>query len=248
MDNKDKVRLIRSDKRVQSNKRETSGAVVYHLPYKEMKRKKTFRDWLPGGKWGEKVRRVGWMALLAVVLMLSGALADKAFFSQPPVTGQAVVQDVRELSYLTTVQAIMTTTLEGEDAYKWFNVKLPGTDRFFHFDVPATILAGVDLTKLQLQDVSIDKDNKQITLMLPHADFLEQPNIDIDKVKSYTNQGIFRPKMTFAEEKQFLAQAREKLRQQAAANGILATAEDRAVKVLQQIYKPAGYHVNIAFR
>ncbi|WP_414631757.1 DUF4230 domain-containing protein, partial [Aneurinibacillus sp. UBA3580] len=47
---------------------------------------------------------------------------------------------------------------------------------------------------------------------------------------------------------EFLVEAREKLRQEAKENGILQTAEERAVRVMQQIYKPVGYHVNVAFK
>jgi hypothetical protein len=142
----------------------------------------------------------------------------------------------------------MMTTLEGEDVYRFYDIELPGTKRFFHLDVPAKVLVGIDLKKLSPSDISIDKNNRQITVVLPRADFLQEPNIDIDKVKVFSDEGIFREKMTPAEQQHFLTEAREKLRQEARESGVLQTAEDRAVRVLQQIYKPVGYQVNVAFR
>jgi hypothetical protein len=241
LDNKQKVRFT------QEEHKKTSGAVIYHLPYEQVEQKKN-RTFLPGKKIIKKIRGGVIMAVIAVALIVGGGIAGKLFFVSTPIDSQTVIQEVRQLSYLTTAEAVMTTTLEGEQDYKWNTIKIPGTNRFYHMDVPAKVLAGVDLSKLKPGDISIDEDSKQITIVLPHAQFLQEPNIDISKVKMITQQGIFSKRFTPEEEKHFLVQARDKLRQEAAANGILPSAEDRAVKVLQQIYKPTNYSVNVAFK
>ncbi|WCK53984.1 DUF4230 domain-containing protein [Aneurinibacillus sp. Ricciae_BoGa-3] len=241
MDNKQKIRYAREDDK------KTSGAVIYRLPYDQVEQKK-IRALLPGKKTIKKIRKGVIMAVIAILLMAGGGIAGKLLPVSSPVDSQTIIQQVRQLSYLTTAEAVMTTTLEEEQDYTWNNLKIPGTNRFYHMDVPAKILAGVDLSKLKPGDISIDQDSKQITIVLPHAQFLQEPNIDISKVKIITQQGIFSKRFTPNEEKRFLTEARDKLRQEAAANGILPSAEDRAVKVLQQIYKPLNYSVNVAFK
>jgi hypothetical protein len=229
---------------------ERGGATVYQLPYGEElpKKKKRVRFRLPGLRWKKKTRNIAIAFALGVTIIGTGIWTGNALFGTPTMTSQTVVQEIRDLSYLTTAEAVMMTTLEGEDVYRFYDIELPGTKRFFHLDVPAKVLVGIDLKKLSPSDISIDKNNKQITVVLPRADFLQEPNIDIDKVKVFSDEGIFREKMTPAEQQQFLTEAREKLRQEARESGILQTAEDRAVRVLQQIYKPVGYQVNVAFR
>lgn len=232
--------------------RKHRGATIYRLPYAETeqaeKKKKTFRFAFPRLRWIKKTRNLIVAVVLGVTVLGVGAWAGSEWFGAPKVTGQTVVQEIRDLSYLTTAEAVMMTTLEGEDAYRIYNIELPGTKRFFHIDVPAKVLVGIDLKKVSPSDIAIDKQSKQITITLPRADFLQEPNIDIDKVKAFSDEEIFRKGMTPEEQREFLTKAREQLRQEAKESGILQTAEDRAVRVLQQIYKPVGYSVNVAFK
>jgi len=228
------------------------GATIYRLPYAEMeqgpKKKRKLRSWFPRSRWVKKTRNLAGAVIVGIAVLGTGVWAGNQWFGSPDVTGQTVVQEIRDLSYLTTAEAVVMTTLEGEDAYRFYNVELPGTKRFFHIDVPAKILIGIDLKKVTPSDIAIDQQNKQMTITLPRADFLQEPNIDIDKVKVFSEEEIFRKKMTPDEQQEFLVEAREKLRQEAKENGILQTAEERAVRVMQQIYKPVGYHVNVAFK
>jgi hypothetical protein len=245
VDNKNKIA-----RQTRHSGEESTGAKIYRLPYPEVKRnkKRSWRTFFPARKWMKKGRQISLIALTVLALLGAGAWSGKTFFNSPDVTSQTVVQEIHDLSYLTTAEAVVTTTLEGQDAYQFYNMKVPGTERFFHIDVPAKLLVGIDLTKLRPSDISIDGSNKQITVLLPRADFLQEPNIDIDKVKTFSSQEVFREKLTPEEQQHLLTRAREQIREEAAVSGVLQAAEDRAVKVLQQIYKPVGYQVNVAFK
>ncbi|AMA71907.1 MULTISPECIES: DUF4230 domain-containing protein [Aneurinibacillus] len=245
MNNKDEIL-----QRTRDSVNERGGATVYRLPYaeKEPEQKGRFRLKFPLLQWLNKWKKIVAFFVLGCIIIGSGIWAGSGMFGASRVTSQTVVQEIQELSYLTTAEVVMMTTLEGEDAYRFYNIELPGTKRFFHIDVPAKILVGIDLKKVTPSDIRIDETNKQITITLPRADFLQAPNIDINKVKVFTDEGIFREKMTPEEQREFLIRAQDKLRQEAVGSGVLRTAEDRAVRVLQQIYKPVGYQVNVAFK
>lgn len=237
---------------------ENGKATIYRLPYGEMEHKPAVerkkpkkKMWLlrvPGARLLKKVRRWLIAAAAGVLLAAGGFIAGDHWFATPTLSSQTIVEEVRELSYLTTAEAVVITTLEGEDVYKFYDMELPGTKRMVHLDVPAKLLVGIDLKQLAANDVSIDKENKQITVVLPHAGFLQEPNIEMDKVKLFSESGMFRRDLSPEEQQELLVQARGKLMQEAAESGIVQTAEERAVRVLQQIYKPVGYHVNVAFR
>ncbi|MBN6186760.1 DUF4230 domain-containing protein [Aneurinibacillus sp. BA2021] len=244
MNNKDDMLRVREAE--QGHK----GATIYRLPYADTEQAppKRPRFSFPWMRWTKKTRKWVMACVLGLAVIGAGIWAGSGWLEGPQVTGQTVVQEIRDLSYLTTAEAVMMTTLEGEDAYRFYNFELPGTKRFFHIDVPAKVLVGIDLKKVSPSDISIDESSKQITVTLPRADFLQDPNIDIEKVKAFSEEEIFRNKMTPDEQQAFLAEARAKLRREAKESGILQTAEDRAVRVLQQIYKPVGYRVNVAFK
>ena len=237
---------------------ENGKATIYRLPYGEIedepeaeRKKPKKKMWLwrvPGARALKKARR--WLIAMAagVLVIAGGFVVNEKWLGAPDVSSQTIVEEVKELSYLTTAEAVVVTTLEGEDAYKFYNLELPGTKRIVHMDVPAKLLVGIDLKQVTANDVSIDKANKQITVVLPHAGFLQEPNIEMDKVKMFSESGMFRRDLSPQEQQELLIQARGKLEQEAAESGIVRTAEERAVRVLQQLYKPVGYHVNVAFR
>ena len=78
--------------------------------------------------------------------------------------GPVVVQSVRNLSELTTVEVVQSTTIEkGQDRGL---LNFATGDRIFLFAV-ATISAGVDLGELGPDDVVIDEEANAITLTLP---------------------------------------------------------------------------------
>lgn len=247
MNNKDDMLRVR-----QEAEQGRKGATIYRLPYAQTEqtpqKRKRARFSFPRMRWTKQVKTWTAACVLGLAVIGAGIWAGSGWFGAPQVTGQTVVQEIRDLSYLTTAEAVMMTTLEEEDAYRFYDFELPGTKRFFHIDVPAKVLIGIDLKKVTSSDIVIDEANKQITVTLPRADFLQDPNIDIDKVKAFSEEEIFRKKMTPDEQQAFLTEARSQLRREAKASGILQTAEDRAVRVLQQIYKPVGYRVNVAFK
>ncbi|BAU26726.1 uncharacterized protein DUF4230 [Aneurinibacillus soli] len=239
---------------------ENGKATVYHLPYGEIEpqsvsksvstkpKKKMWLFRVPGARMWKNMRRFLVVAVAGVLLVAGGIVVGNKWISTPDMNRQTVIEEVRELSYLTTAEAVVTTTLTGEDAYKFYDMELPGTKRVVHMDVPAKLLVGINLKQLTANDISIDQINKQITIILPHAGFLQEPNIDMDKVKLFSESGMFRRDLSPSEQQELLVQARGKLEQEAAESGVIQTAEDRAVRVLQQIYKPVGYHVNVAFQ
>ncbi|MGZ4030882.1 MAG: DUF4230 domain-containing protein, partial [Tumebacillaceae bacterium] len=188
------------------------------------------------------------IALVAVVLF-GGGLAMSVVQQRP--STETIVTGVRDLSTLATAEAEVMTTLEGKDNKILgmdIALDIPGTQRAYFIVVPAKILAGVDLKKVTDRDVRVDQSSKTVELTLPHATFMNEA-VETDKVKVFTNEGLFRSATTAKEGFEFVSQATvlDKLKQDAETDGILQRAEDNAVKALQGFYSKLGYQVTVKF-
>jgi hypothetical protein len=194
-------------------------------------------------------KQVAVVALTAVVLF-GGGWAMSVMQQRP--STETIVTGVRDLATLATAEAEVMTTLEGRDNKILgmdIALDIPGTQRAYFIVVPAKIQAGVDLKNVSDQDVRVDQGTKKVELTLPHATFTEEA-VQTDKVKVFTNEGLFRSPTTAKEGFQFVSQAQvlDKLKQDAQADGILQRAEDNAVKALQGFYGKLGYQVTVKFK
>jgi hypothetical protein len=195
--------------------------------------------------------RKAWLTLLALLtLTYSGWSLFDLNMNKP--TASLFVTGVRELATLATAEAYVMTTLEGADNKlfgKTIPLDLPGTKRTYMYVIPAKILAGVDLKQVGEEDVRIDHREKKVFLTLPHATFLEEA-VQVDKVRVFTEEGLFRSNTTAKEGLEMIAQAtvKEKLRAEAEAAGVLQTAERNAEQALGTLYSKFGYEVVVSFK
>jgi hypothetical protein len=197
---------------------------------------------------GKKMRLLFAMLVLAALGYGSWS-AYTAVFEQP--TREMFVSGVRDMATLATAEAYVMTTVEGKDN-KLFGmdipIDLPGTKRNYFIVIPAKLLAGVDLKNLSADDVQIDHGQKKVTITLPHATFVQE-SIQMDQVKMFTSEGLFRAPLSAKEGVDLLSQGQvmEKLRQEANAASVLKTAENNAEKALQGLYRNLGYDVQVVF-
>lgn len=202
-----------------------------------------------GARIKKRVKRL--MITLLVVLLAVGGMGGWLVYSDTVKhSKETFVTSVHSLAKLATAEAYVMTTIEGHDN-KIFGVDItvnfPGTQRAYFVIVPAKLLAGVDLQGVSEGDVSIDPIGKKVSVTLPHATYIQEA-IQLDKVKVYTDEGIFRSATTAKEGLDFVAEALvlEKLREEADAMGVLKTAEENAVKTIQGLF--AGYAVEVEWR
>jgi hypothetical protein len=196
----------------------------------------------------------GFKNILIIILLLFvlgfGAiwLINGNVFKKSSVT---FVENVQELSTLATAEAQTKTVLNIEDN-KLFGKKIPlpipGTKREILLIVPATVLAGVDLNEVTEDDMKISEDTKEIDITLPHAKLIQEPSLQMDKITTYVDGGIFNDEVDWNEGYELAASAQEKVKKEVISAGLLTTAEKNADKALTQFFKNMGYKVNITYK
>jgi hypothetical protein len=162
----------------------------------------------------------------------------------------SMVESIQDLATLATAEAFVTTIIKEEDNKlfnKDINVNFPGTKRTLLLIVPATVLAGVDLQLVSAENMEINEETKEISLTIPHAQFIQEPSIQMDKVQTYSEEGLLRSEVHWDEGFDLAAKAKEQIEQEAIELGILSKAEESAVQVLSSFFEHLGYRSTIRF-
>jgi len=161
------------------------------------------------------------------------------------------VEQVQELATLATAEAHIKVVIEEEDNKlfgKDISLNLPGTKRELLLIVPATVLAGVDLKGITSNDINVNEKDKKLEIVLPRATFIQDPTIQMDSVKTFSDEGLFRGEVKWKEGFDLAAEAQEEIKKEAIEIGLLESAEKSAEKVLKGFFSNLGYTVEITFR
>ena len=189
---------------------------------------------------------------ILIVLLLVGivGLWKVAFPKESVVKTSAYLEQMKDLSTLSTSQAFVKTILEKEDNEifgKEIETNIPGTKRKILLVVPGTLTAGVDLSEMTEDQLKINEEEKSIHIQLPKADFLQDPSINFDEVETYSVSGIFRGDVKWEEAYSLMDEAKEIMKEEATERGILVKAEENAQKTLKEFYGRLGYAVEVSF-
>jgi len=183
------------------------------------------------------------LALSGAFWLYSGNLAKKE--------STTFVEQVQELSTLATAEAHVKVVLEQEDNKlfgKNISMNIPGTKREVLLIVPATVLAGVDLKGITSQDIKINEKTKELEIVLPHAKLVQDPSIQMDKVQTFSDEGLFRGNVEWDEGFDLASEAQKKIKKEATDIALLQTAEKSADKVLKEFFSTLGYSAKVTFK
>lgn len=217
------------------------------------------KEWIPdtkkkGSLFGWKQRKAKIVLFVIFALLIGAAIGIGSFqlfsHSKEKVETGAFVEQINELSSLATAQAFVKGVIEKEDNEifgKKIDANFPGTKRKILLIIPGTVTAGVHLEEVQKNDIHIDEKGKKIEITLPHAQFIQEPSIDFDHVQLYSVEGIFRSKVDWEEAYDLAGEAKELLKDEATAMGIMEMAEKNAEKTLKQFFAQMGYEASIHF-
>ncbi len=174
-----------------------------------------------------------WLFLLATILI---------FGCQEKKSAVDAVMQLKELSELATVEYTITKIIKASDDQTWYKIG----DRKILMSCQATVKAGIDLSQLKSEDVSINGD--EITLTLPRAT-IQSLNIKPEDIRTeFQEVGLFRSDFTAAERNQLMAQGEAQIRKNMASTDILRTAESNASLFIGQFLRQLGYQkVDIRF-
>lgn len=191
-------------------------------------------------------QKVGIFVMAGVFVVLAffigGALGSWSPFSAfggEPYTevSPGVVDSVRAVAQLTTVEMVEYTTVEKGNDRGWLN--WASGDRIFLFAV-AEIGAGVDLDRLYASSFEVDPDTGAVQVELPPAE-ITYVDVDEDRTQVYDRDtGLFTkgdPQL----ESDARAVAEDVLVQAALEHGILTTARGNAEEAIRRFLEGLGY-------
>lgn len=193
------------------------------------------------------------IVVIALLLIIIGAFTYFKLFTgtSNELDTFTIVEGVQELATLATAEASVTTVIKEEDNKlfnKEININFPGTKRTILFIVPAAVIAGVDLTSVSEDNIVINEEKKEIILTIPHATLIQEPSIQMDRVKTYSEEGIFRSEVKWDEGFNLAEKASSEIKKEAIELGLLTKAEESAVKVLSNFFSQLGYSTKIEFK
>ncbi|MFU8925799.1 DUF4230 domain-containing protein [Acinetobacter puyangensis] len=178
-----------------------------------------------------------WLIVIIVISLISAFAAIKWYQKQQPdiqvMTSDGVLQHIQHLNNLETVafhiDTVVTSTREGSWNRLWQDQQ-KGL-----FLASGRVVAGLNLSKLTAENVSVSKDGKAIHIKLPPVEILSS---SLDKTEVYDiRTGLF-DLMDIDPQLLSLAQtaARNKIIQTACQSGILEIANGNAQKQIESLF------------
>jgi hypothetical protein len=170
----------------------------------------------------------------AVMILCFSLSAVKCSSKKEPSKMQQVL-GLQNLSELATSEYIVTKIIKANDDNTWYKVG----DRKILMTCKASLVAGIDLSKLTESDIHIDDENISVTL--PHARLI-YINIKPEDIKTaYQEVSLFRDKFSSQEKNDLAAQAEKQIKESADSLGIFVTAETNATLFINNFLQKEGF-------
>ncbi len=191
----------------------------------------------------ESSRRAGSIVIAAVlvagVFFIGANLAGWSPFGGERYTqvGPTVVESVRDVAKLTTVEMVEYTTVEKGNDYGWLN--WARGDRIFLFAV-ARIGAGVDMEQVTTLNFEVNEESGQVTVQLPAPEiiFVE---VDSEATQVYDRDTGLLTRGDPQLESDARQIAEEVLLNAAIEHGILDRARTNAKATIASLLEGVGY-------
>jgi hypothetical protein len=142
---------------------------------------------------------------------------------------------LQNMSELATAEYVVTKIIKANDNNTWYK---PG-DRKILMTCKASLVAGIDLSKLTADEIKINGD--EISISLPRAHLL-YINIKPEDIKTvYQQVSLFRDQFTSEEKNQLAAQAQKQITSAVDSIGIINSAETNATIFINSFLQKLGY-------
>lgn len=196
--------------------------------------------------WGVKI-----LMILLILIVIAFGIIWSFSGSTYKKESTTFVEQIHELATLATAEAHVKVVIEEEDNKvfgKDIPVNFPGTKRELLLIVPATVTAGIDLKEITSDDIQVDEKEKLLEINVPQATLLQEPAIQMDRVQTFSDEGLFRGEMKWDEGFNLAAEAQQKIKDEAIEMGLLTSAEKNAEKALKSFFSNLGYTVELTFK
>jgi len=184
------------------------------------------------------------LAIVALLILIAfgycaSRLSPRAFLGNTDtttVTHDVVIQQVRAVAKLVSSEATVRDVIVYENT--WY-----GSTKRSLVVVTGRLLAGIDLR--DNPDVTIDHQNKRITVRIPPAKLIA---VEIKDMNTYDERGGLWNPFTPADRDAIQRQARTQLLAAGGQLELLRHADDSAVEMLRMLLAKDGYTVDAAVR
>lgn len=145
------------------------------------------------------------------------------------------VLGLQKMSDLATAEYVVTKIIKASDNKIWYKVG----DRKILMSCKASLVAGIDLSKLTEKDIKIEGENINITL--PHAKLI-YINIKPEDIKTvFQEVSLFRTSFSSQEKDELAAQAEKQIKESADSLGIFVTAETNVALFINNFLQKEGF-------
>lgn len=145
------------------------------------------------------------------------------------------VMALQNMSELATAEYVVTKIIKANDNNTWY---IPG-DRKILMTCKASLVAGIDLSKLSEQQIKINGDQISVTLPKAHLLYINIKPEDIKTV--YQRVSLFRDQFSSEEKNQLAAQAQKQITSAVDSIGIINSAETNATIFINNFLQKLGY-------
>jgi hypothetical protein len=138
---------------------------------------------------------VGFLARGAIMKLIVGQIPIPSLPSLPTagptptpkiVAGPAVIRQIQHLNRLETTKYTIETVVEAETAGGWLGLK---RGEKLLLIAHGSVVAGIDLGKLQVQDVVVSPDGKTVSIRLPAVEIFNSDSVlDENKTRVYSRE------------------------------------------------------------
>ena len=152
------------------------------------------------------------------------------------------VLGLQKMSDLATAEYVVTKIIKASDNKTWYKVG----DRRILMSCKASLVAGIDLSKLTEKDIKIDEENINITLPRAKLIYISIKPEDIKTV--FQDISIFRTNFSSQERDELASQAEKQIKESADSLGLFVTAETNAALFINNFLQKEGFkNININF-
>lgn len=201
------------------------------------------------------VFRNSFLVLIVIGLLLLVALPLGTWWmisqgSTATESKSAFLERMQDLNELSTAEAYSKVIIKQEDNQifgKDIGLDIPGTKRELLVVIPGSVRAGIDFSQITESDIEVDEEAKTATLTLPNADFLGGPELFMDKVEIYSNEGLLSGGRDFPEAYELAEEAKQMMLEETRGQGVLELAEKNAARSVEEMFQLVDYDVTVEF-
>ncbi len=151
--------------------------------------------------------------------------------AEPVIDVDVLYSEILDIGELATVEYMFTDAAKYSQTMQYKDWDIPFTEKSFVLKWNGIIKAGVDL---QAVEITVDKENKRITVTLPKAKILSY-QVDTDSIEVLDERDSIFNNLTIEDKKKFDIDTEDTMRQRAIDNGLLDKAGANAREIIKRL-------------